>query len=74
MIAVQFDGSAASPQLGRPTPLFHQAFDYGQGVTIANYDVDSDGRFFMLRSEPTVAPYHVVLNWTEELRRRLAAD
>jgi len=71
MIAVAFDGGGARPVLGRPAPLFRQPFTFGQTISVPNYDVAPGGRFVMLRAEPTVAPFHVILNWTNELQRLL---
>ena len=68
MVAVAFDGRGDAPALGKPQTLFNQAFDYGQGISIANYDVSRDGRLVMLRSEPGVAPFHVIRNWAEGLK------
>ncbi len=68
MVAVAFDGRGDAPALGKPQTLFDQAFDYGQGISIANYDVSRDGRLVMLRAEPGVAPFHVIRNWAEGLK------
>jgi hypothetical protein len=43
---------------------------YGIDQFLPDYDVASDGRFLAIRREP-VSQIHVVLNWTEELRRAL---
>ncbi len=68
MVAVAFDGRGAAPELGKPRTLFDQAFDYGQGISIANYDVSRDGRLVMLRGERGGAPLHVIRNWAEGLK------
>jgi hypothetical protein len=56
--------------LGRPAVLFTgQYYDIGPATT---YDVTRDGQLFvMVRSEgePTPTEIHVVLNWSEELKR-----
>jgi hypothetical protein len=70
--AVTFDGRSDVPVLGKPTPLFNDDYDLGQGITIANYDVTPDGRFVMLRRDAQGGQLHLVLNWTEELKRILA--
>ena len=54
--------------LGKPQVLFDQPFEYGRGISIANYDVLPDGRFVMLRPEPGVARHRqssitVILWW-----------
>jgi hypothetical protein len=72
IISVAFDGSGAEPVLGKPTPLFADVYDFGQGLSIPNYDVTSDGRFLMLRRGTHGGTLRVVLTWTEELKRTLA--
>jgi hypothetical protein len=71
MMAASFDGSGEEPLLGRPEPLFADEFDFGQGLSIANYDVTREGRFLMLRRTPSGGRLHVVLGWNEELERLL---
>jgi hypothetical protein len=68
MVAVTFEGRGAAPVLGKPQVLFDQPFEYGQGISIANYDVLPDGRFVMLRAEPGGAPFHVIRHWADGLR------
>ena len=46
---------------------------FGQGISIANYDVTRDGRFIMLRRGASGGGLHAVINWTEELKHVLAA-
>ncbi len=72
MMAASFEGRGAEPALGRPGLLFADEYDFGQGLSIANYDVTRDGRFVMLRRTPSGGRLHVVLHWTEELKRLLA--
>ncbi len=43
---------------------------YNLDPFIADYDVAADGRILTIRREEA-AQIHVVLNWTEELRRAL---
>ena len=45
-----------------------QPFEYGQGISIANYDVLPDGRFVMLRAEPGGVPFHVSRHWADGLK------
>ena len=52
--------------------LFNDVYDFGQGLSIPNYDVTRDGRFLMLRRGTQGGTLRVVLNWTEELKRTLA--
>ena len=73
MMAVAFDGSRSEPMLGRPTALFADVYDFGQGLSIPNYDVTREGRFLMLQRASQGSALRVVLNWTEELKRTLAA-
>jgi hypothetical protein len=72
MMAVGFEGAGAEPALGRPTTLFADVYDFGQGLSIPNYDVTRDGRFLMLQRISQGGTLRVVLNWTEELKRTLA--
>jgi serine/threonine-protein kinase len=73
MIAVAFDAKGPQPAFGKPVTLFTDEYDFGQGLTIANYDVTRDGKFIMLRRLPGGSSLHVVLNWAEELKRVIAA-
>jgi dipeptidyl aminopeptidase/acylaminoacyl peptidase len=73
MVAAAFTGSGAEPVLGKPTTLFTDDYDFGAGVTIANYDVTADGRFVMIRRGPNGGRLRVVVNWTQELKRILAS-
>src|SRR5262249_6465148 len=73
MMAVAFDGRAKEPVLGKPVALFEDEYDLGLGVTNADYDVTPDGRFLMLRREVKSGHLRIVLNWTKELKRVLAA-
>jgi hypothetical protein len=60
---------------GRPQPLFRFAGTYRMSGTAAAYDIHPDGERFIMVSEPENAGFvpsrqiHVVLNWTEELKR-----
>jgi Tol biopolymer transport system component len=72
MMAVAFDNSGTEPVFGKPTALFVDQYDFGQGLSIANYDVTSDGRFIMLRRGTQGSSLRVVLNWTEELKQKFA--
>jgi hypothetical protein len=73
MISVAFDRSGTEPTFGKPVMLFEGDYDYGQGASIANYDVTLDGRFIMLRGGAYRSNLRVVINWTEELKKILAA-
>jgi Tol biopolymer transport system component len=73
MMAASFDGRGAEPVIGKPVALFADQYDFGQGVSIPNYDITPDGRFMMLRRGDRSGTLRVVLNWTDELRRILSA-
>ena len=73
VFSVAFDGSGPEPHLGRPVALFEDVYDFGQGLSIPNYDVTPDGRFLMLRHSGRAGTLRVVLHWTEEMRRTIAA-
>ena len=51
-------------RVGRPAPLFTRRVELGTGIA-------ADGRFLGLQRDPGAppAPAHVVLNWSEELKR-----
>ena len=64
---------------GKPRPLFTHDYDKPGGVLMwPAYDVTADGQRFVLvktvedrsRSDATI---NVVVNWTEELQRRVPA-
>ena len=73
MMAVAFSASSAEPAFGKPTALFADEYDYGQGLSIANYDVTRDGRFIMFRRGTHGSSLRAVIHWTEELKQILAA-
>ena len=73
MVAVPFDGAGNEPVVGRAVRLFRDDYDYGMGTMTANYDVTPDGRFLMLRREVPGGQVRIVVNWTEELKRIMAA-
>ena len=73
MMAVAVDASRAEPTFGKPTALFADEYDFGQTLSIPNYDVTRDGRFIMLRRGPQGSSLHVVIHWAEELKQILAA-
>ena len=49
ILVVPMDASGAEPAFGKPTALFGDEYDFGQGLSIANYEVTMDGHFIMLR-------------------------
>ena len=63
--------ASAGLKWGRPTLLFEG--DHHRSVNRSYYDVAPDGRFLMLRQEPTnvaAGQLHVVINWSSELIAR----
>jgi serine/threonine protein kinase len=74
MMAVTIGVRGTEPVFGKPQILFTGDYDYGVGNTTPNYDVSRDGRFVMLRRTSRGSGLHVVLHWTEELKRIVAAD
>jgi hypothetical protein len=73
MMAVAINTSGAEPAIGKPIALFPDEYDFGQGISIPNYDVTSDGRFIMLSRSPRGGSLRAVLNWTTELQQLVAA-
>ena len=67
------DASGAEPVFGRPAALFADDYDFGAGISIANYDVTPEGRFMMIRRGANGGKLRLVFNWTEELKQILAA-
>jgi serine/threonine-protein kinase len=72
VMAVTFEAAGAEPVFRRPVALFADDYDFGQGTSIANYDVTARGDLIMLRREPDAGRVRGVLNWSEELKRILA--
>ena len=59
---------------GTPRLLFEGAYAYARPAA-TNYDVDSKGRFLMIREEERAADQiNIVLNWFEELKRLVPTD
>jgi Tol biopolymer transport system component len=73
VLAVTLDASGKEPAFGKPTAIFADEYDFGRGISIANYDVGPDGRFLMLRRDASNGSLRAVINWTEELKQILAA-
>ena len=73
LMSVEFDSSGVEPSFGKPEPLFTDEFDFGQGISIPNYDVTREGRFIMLRRSPNGNSLRAVIHWSEELKQVLAA-
>ena len=65
--------------VGRPRRILDAGWELGVGldrVTNASYAVMPDERFLMIRYEPEAIPtrINVVLNWFEELTRRVPTN
>jgi len=73
IMAVALDPTGAEPTFGKPLALFADEYDFGQALSIANYDVTRDGRFIMLRRGAHGSSLRVVIDWAEELKQILAA-
>ena len=71
MMGVTVD-TGASFTAGTPEVLFEGAYN----STNNDYDVSGDGRFLMVRPDPnaTADRLQVVLDWGEELQRRVPTD
>jgi serine/threonine-protein kinase len=61
MMAVEF---SAVPEvtLSPPRQLFEQRYAYSAGITIANYDVTSDGQRFLMVKDESSSTLNVVMN------------
>jgi serine/threonine-protein kinase len=73
IMAVAVALTGAEPTFGKPTALFADEYDFGQAISIPNYDVTRDGRFIMLRRGAHGSSLRVVVHWAEELKQILAA-
>jgi serine/threonine-protein kinase len=63
MLVAMKDGN-----IGEPSPLFGGNFERDPGANLASYDVDPQGRFFvMLKSALVPRELRVVSNWATEL-------
>jgi hypothetical protein len=63
----------AGPQVGEPRKLFEGSWVVESGGMNQMYDATADAqRFVMVRMAEESNTIHVVLDWTEELERRLA--
>jgi serine/threonine-protein kinase len=58
--------------LSQPRVLFEQRYAFGSAQTMANYDVSRDGqRFVMVKDDSASGRLSIVLNWFDELKRRV---
>jgi hypothetical protein len=64
--------------VGRPRLLFAGAHDPREMNPFGspNYDVSPDGRFLIIKPEPSAPSTHInfVINWFEELQKRIPED
>jgi hypothetical protein len=71
LMEASFDSAAARVSSARRLFEF-RGLVYNADPNVADYDVAPDGRFFAARRERTDADdLHLILNWSEELRRAL---
>jgi len=80
LMVVRIDATANDLKVGAPARLFDDPFraDIGgaQGG-VANYDIAADGKHFVMVEEPQTAAgaptakLNVIVNWVEELKRRV---
>ena len=76
MLAVTITPDAAFMP-GKPILLFEKPYQRNTQGRWSNYDVAPDGqRFVMIEAQEgsTTEQFHVVLNWTEELKRLVPTD
>lgn len=72
MLAVPVVAGSDGLRLGRPVQLFDREFNYGTGITFAQYDVMPKGGFVMLERSSGFGNLNLVLNWVEDLKRLTA--
>ena len=66
--------SSPTLMVSEPRQLFEQRYAF-LTATIPNYDISADGqRFVMVKDESGSGRLNVVLNWTEELKRRVPVN
>ena len=70
-------GTAQQLEPGRVEKLFEENF-ISDAFNVADYDVSADGQRFLFvkraEAEGARLPMHVVVNWFDELRKRVPAD
>lgn len=72
IMAVPVEVSATTWKVGSPKALFRGPYLLREGSLGREYDVGPDGRFLMLKREPSAAPHLVIVqNWLAELARRV---
>jgi Tol biopolymer transport system component len=68
MMAVGVVSRGSDIVLSQPRALFDRRYGF-ETSTIANYDIDANGRFLMVRDEVGAGRVNIVLNWFAELKR-----
>jgi Tol biopolymer transport system component len=77
---VRIDSTPSELKIGAPTRVFDDPFRLDTGGAqggMANYDIAPDGKRFVMVEEPrsqslgTAARLNVVLNWFDDLKRRV---
>ena len=82
MLVVRIDETAAALTVGAPTRVFEDPYRLDTGGAnggMANYDIAPDGKRFVMVEEPKTSNsatgqpvrLNVVLNWVDELKRRV---
>ena len=62
-------------EAGPPRLLFERAYAQNHEGSFSNYDVDSEGRFLMVKEhEQGTGQINVVLNWFDEVKRLVPTD
>jgi Tol biopolymer transport system component len=72
LYAVSVTGAGEDVILSQPRLLFDRLYGFGQGISIPNYDVSSDGREFAFVKDAGATHLNVILNWTTGLDSRTA--
>jgi eukaryotic-like serine/threonine-protein kinase len=79
MMAVEIETKAGFAP-GSPRLLFDQPYTHATGIAgnpLAEYDVAPDGQHFVMlkadEAESSQPQFHVILNWAQEVARRLGA-
>jgi hypothetical protein len=70
MYTVSVTRSGADVVLSQPRLLFDRLYGFGQGISIPNYDVSSDGKEFAFVKDAGATHLNVILNWATELNAR----
>ena len=69
MMSVRLKPTPAGPNPDAPREVFSQRYAFGNGNTIRNFSMTSDGEHFVLVKQQSGASLNVVLNWFETFKR-----